>query len=198
MGPAKLYGEAPVVPVVISIAQAAKMDPFLPTLGATLAASLGFMLPVSTPCNAIVYGSGMVPLTRMIRYGLLLDIVGVAVDEVLRDALVHALVAAAQDHEVVQLRPRDGRVLREPRPLRRGEHDARAGGTRGAGGFFAAGASADTAGGRSNVASACAGSLISCRFATTRVRPRVRLCSASGDAPTTRSQASRMSACWAM
>ena len=36
------------------------------------------MLPVSTPCNAIVYGSGRIPLTRMIRYGLLLDLAGIA------------------------------------------------------------------------------------------------------------------------
>ena len=51
----------------------------MPALGATLGASLGFMLPVSTPCNAIVYGSGYIPIGRMIRYGFLLDIVGVVV-----------------------------------------------------------------------------------------------------------------------
>ena len=68
-----------VVPVAISIAQAAGVDPLEPALGATFAASLGFMLPVSTPCNAIVYGSGYIPLARMIRYGLLLDVAGVAV-----------------------------------------------------------------------------------------------------------------------
>ena len=68
-----------VVPVVIAIAKAAGADPLEPALGATMGASLGFMLPVSTPCNAIVYGSGYVPLPRMIRYGLLLDIVGVVV-----------------------------------------------------------------------------------------------------------------------
>ena len=68
-----------VVPVVISIAKAAGADPLEPALGATFGASLGFMLPVSTPCNAIVYGSGYVPLSRMIRYGILLDIVGVLV-----------------------------------------------------------------------------------------------------------------------
>ena len=68
-----------VVPVAISIARAAGADPLEPALGATFGASLGFMLPVSTPCNAIVFGSGYVPLTRMIRYGLLLDIAGVAV-----------------------------------------------------------------------------------------------------------------------
>jgi sodium-dependent dicarboxylate transporter 2/3/5 len=68
-----------VVPVVISIARAAGVDPVEPALGATMAASLGFMLPVSTPCNAIVYGSGYIPLGRMIRYGLALDIAGIVV-----------------------------------------------------------------------------------------------------------------------
>lgn len=68
-----------VVPVVISIATAAGIDPLVPALGATFASSLGFMLPVSTPCNAIVYGSGYVPLSRMIRYGVLLDIAGIVV-----------------------------------------------------------------------------------------------------------------------
>ncbi|MDX6269526.1 MAG: solute carrier family 13 (sodium-dependent dicarboxylate transporter), er 2/3/5 [Acidobacteriota bacterium] len=68
-----------VVPVVIAISRAAGADPLEPALGATMGASLGFMLPVSTPCNAIVYGSGYIPLGRMIRYGLLLDVVGVFV-----------------------------------------------------------------------------------------------------------------------
>jgi sodium-dependent dicarboxylate transporter 2/3/5 len=68
-----------VVPVVISVASAAGLDPLEPALGATMAASLGFMLPVSTPCNAIVYGSGHIPLGSMIRYGLALDLAGVVV-----------------------------------------------------------------------------------------------------------------------
>jgi sodium-dependent dicarboxylate transporter 2/3/5 len=68
-----------VVPVVISIAVAQGVDPFIPALGATMAASLGFMLPVSTPCNAIVYGSGYVPLMRMVRYGVILDVIGIVV-----------------------------------------------------------------------------------------------------------------------
>jgi len=55
------------------------MDPVQPALGATIAASLGFMLPVSTPCNAIVYGSGLVPLSKMIKYGALLDVIGIVV-----------------------------------------------------------------------------------------------------------------------
>jgi solute carrier family 13 (sodium-dependent dicarboxylate transporter), member 2/3/5 len=68
-----------VVPVVISIAAAQGIDPVMPALGATMAASLGFMLPVSTPCNAIVYGSGYVPLMRMVRYGIILDLIGIVV-----------------------------------------------------------------------------------------------------------------------
>ena len=68
-----------VVPVVISIAQSAGLDPVEPALGATMAASLGFMLPVSTPCNAIVYGSGYIPLRQMMRHGLALDLAGIVV-----------------------------------------------------------------------------------------------------------------------
>src|SRR6185503_15398994 len=66
-----------VVPVVIAVARSSGIDPVLPAVGATMAASLGFLLPVSTPCNAIVYGSGRIPLTTMMRHGIVLDVVGV-------------------------------------------------------------------------------------------------------------------------
>ncbi|MEA2708403.1 MAG: solute carrier family 13 (sodium-dependent dicarboxylate transporter), er 2/3/5 [Phycisphaerales bacterium] len=77
-----------VVPVVIALAKGAGVDPLEPALGATMAASLGFMLPVSTPCNAIVYGSGYIPIGKMVKYGLLLDIVGVIVVVVVVKLLV--------------------------------------------------------------------------------------------------------------
>ena len=65
-----------VVPVIISVSLAAGINPVPAAIGATLGASWGFMLPVSTPPNAIVYGSGMVPITRMLRAGLFFDILG--------------------------------------------------------------------------------------------------------------------------
>jgi solute carrier family 13 (sodium-dependent dicarboxylate transporter), member 2/3/5 len=65
-----------VVPIVIPIAMAAGVDPFTPAFAATFAASFGFMLPVSTPQNAVVYGSGCVPITRMIRSGISFDVIG--------------------------------------------------------------------------------------------------------------------------
>lgn len=65
-----------VIPVVISICMAANINPVPPAIGATLGASWGFMLPVSTPPNSIVYGSGLVPITKMIRAGFLFDIIG--------------------------------------------------------------------------------------------------------------------------
>ena len=65
-----------VVPVMIALAQAAAVNPIPPAIGATLGASWGFMLPVSTPPNAIVYGSGMVPITAMLRAGIFFDILG--------------------------------------------------------------------------------------------------------------------------
>jgi sodium-dependent dicarboxylate transporter 2/3/5 len=65
-----------IIPVVIALAEAAGVDPVPPALGACFGASYGFMLPVSTPPNAIVYGSGLVPITSMIRAGLLFDVAG--------------------------------------------------------------------------------------------------------------------------
>lgn len=65
-----------VIPVMIAIAQSAGVSPLPPALGACLGASYGFMLPVSTPPNAIVYGSGLIPINRMIRAGLIFDLLG--------------------------------------------------------------------------------------------------------------------------
>jgi sodium-dependent dicarboxylate transporter 2/3/5 len=48
-------------------------------LAATFAASLGFMMPVSTPCNAIVYGTGRIPLKSMMAAGSILDLAGIVV-----------------------------------------------------------------------------------------------------------------------
>ena len=42
-------------------------------------AAAGCILPVSTGPNAIVYGSGCIPILKMVRHGLLLDFVGFAV-----------------------------------------------------------------------------------------------------------------------
>jgi sodium-dependent dicarboxylate transporter 2/3/5 len=64
------------VPVVLSITSAAGLNPIPPALGTCLGASLSFMLPISTPPNAIVYGTGMVPITTMMRYGIVMDVLG--------------------------------------------------------------------------------------------------------------------------
>ena len=37
------------------------------------------MMPVSTPPNAIVYASGYVPITKMIKSGLIIDLIGIVV-----------------------------------------------------------------------------------------------------------------------
>jgi sodium-dependent dicarboxylate transporter 2/3/5 len=63
------------VPVSIGLAQAAHVSPIPPALGVAIGASFGFMLPVSTAPNAIVYSSGLVPSKDMLKAGLLLDIV---------------------------------------------------------------------------------------------------------------------------
>lgn len=65
-----------VCPLAIAAAQAAGVNPIPPTVAVAVAASLAFMLPVSTPPNAIVYGSGLVRVTHMLRHGAFLDLLG--------------------------------------------------------------------------------------------------------------------------
>ncbi|MGY4653693.1 SLC13 family permease [Mycobacterium sp. URHB0021] len=82
---------AVVVPIVIPVAMAAGINPFVPALAATFAASFGFMLPVSTPQNAIVYGSGVVRITTMIRSGVAFDIAGAILIMILLPIMVSVL-----------------------------------------------------------------------------------------------------------
>ncbi len=66
------------LPVVGAIALEAGFDPIMLTVPVTLAASCAFMLPVATPPNAIVFGSGMLTIPKMARAGLALNLIGIA------------------------------------------------------------------------------------------------------------------------
>ncbi len=67
------------MPILAASAKAAGIDPAMLMVPAVLAASCGFMLPVATAPNAVAYGTGMVSNRRMMREGLVLDLIGVAV-----------------------------------------------------------------------------------------------------------------------
>ena len=82
---------AVVVPIIIPIAMAADINPFVPALAATFAASFGFMLPVSTPQNAVVYGSGAVRITTMIRSGASFDVIGAILIVILLPVMASAI-----------------------------------------------------------------------------------------------------------
>lgn len=71
------------LPIAAAIGLTLGADPLDLALPVALAASLGFILPVATPPNAIVYGSGSVSVQDMLRAGLILDVVGVLVVSVL-------------------------------------------------------------------------------------------------------------------
>ena len=83
-----------VVPIVIPVAMAAGINPFVPALAATFAASFGFMLPGSTPQNAIVYGSGIVSITKMIRSGAAFDVLGAALIVLLLPVMVDLVLGS--------------------------------------------------------------------------------------------------------
>ncbi|MGE3808438.1 MAG: DASS family sodium-coupled anion symporter, partial [Gemmataceae bacterium] len=65
---------AALIPVVFGICNEMKLEPVPPLLGLTFACSFGSALPVSTPPNAIVYGSRLLPMRRMIVAGVGFDL----------------------------------------------------------------------------------------------------------------------------
>lgn len=67
------------LPVVGAIAIESGFDPLLVAVPVTLAASCAFMLPVATPPNAIVFGSGLLTIPKMMRAGFALNIIGIFV-----------------------------------------------------------------------------------------------------------------------
>jgi sodium-dependent dicarboxylate transporter 2/3/5 len=67
------------VPVFGGVGAALGLPPLLLAAGIAVAASCAFMLPVATPPNAIVYGSGLVPQRTMVRCGLVLNVVCIVV-----------------------------------------------------------------------------------------------------------------------
>ena len=64
-------------PIAIATAISLGFSPVPVCVVMALCTSLAFMLPVSTPPNAIVYASGYFPITKMIKAGVILDIIGV-------------------------------------------------------------------------------------------------------------------------
>ncbi len=67
------------MPILASAALGAGLDPSLLMVPAAMSASCAFMLPVATAPNAIVFGSGQVTITDMVREGLALNFIGVVV-----------------------------------------------------------------------------------------------------------------------
>jgi sodium-dependent dicarboxylate transporter 2/3/5 len=67
------------MPILGATAEAIGAPPLLLLVPATLAASCGFMLPVATPPNTIVFATGWIPMRSMLRAGLALDVAGVAI-----------------------------------------------------------------------------------------------------------------------
>lgn len=69
------------------------MPPALLLIPCTLAASLAFMMPVGTPPNAIVFGTGFVRIPQMVRAGLILNLSAIAVVTLFAYFVVQPLLA---------------------------------------------------------------------------------------------------------
>ena len=70
---------AMLLPVLVSIATAVGLHPYFLLVGATLAASCAFMLPVATPPNAVVFGSGYIKIEDMVKKGFVLNLISIII-----------------------------------------------------------------------------------------------------------------------
>jgi sodium-dependent dicarboxylate transporter 2/3/5 len=68
-----------ILPILASVAVAMKANPLLLMIPATLSASCAFMMPVATPPNAIIFGSGRIKIAEMARVGVAINLIGVLV-----------------------------------------------------------------------------------------------------------------------
>ncbi len=68
-----------IVPIIIAISKAASVNPLPPVLGSAIGCSFAFMLPVATPPNAIIFGSGLIRLPQMMKFGFWLNIAGILI-----------------------------------------------------------------------------------------------------------------------
>ena len=65
------------LPVLIAVQHSMDINPLLLMVPATLAASLGFMLPVATGANTIVFGTKRIKVNDMLKTGFALDFIGI-------------------------------------------------------------------------------------------------------------------------
>jgi sodium-dependent dicarboxylate transporter 2/3/5 len=63
------------IPIIAGVGINIGVNPMLLIVPLTIAASCAFMLPVATPPNSIVYASGYIPINRMVRAGIFLNII---------------------------------------------------------------------------------------------------------------------------
>lgn len=76
------------MPVMAGAAIGLGIDPLLLMTAAALAASMAFMLPVATPPNAIVFGSGYLTIPQMSRAGIVLNLCAIVLITVLGSVLI--------------------------------------------------------------------------------------------------------------
>ena len=67
-----------VLPVLAEASDAIGVDPLLLMIPATLSASCAFMMPIASPTQAIVFGSGYVDIRQMVRAGIWFNLLGIA------------------------------------------------------------------------------------------------------------------------
>ena len=66
-----------ILPVLASLSISLGLHPFVIMVSATIAASCAFMLPVATPPNAVVFGSGFLKIKDMVKTGIVMNLISI-------------------------------------------------------------------------------------------------------------------------
>jgi len=86
---------AALVPILAAVAPGLGLHPYLLIVPAAIAASCAFMLPVATPPNAIVFGSGFVRIGQMVRAGFWLNVIGIVLVTLLAYAIAMPVLSSS-------------------------------------------------------------------------------------------------------
>lgn len=86
------------LPILAPLALAMDVHPYILMVGCTVAASCAFMLPVATPPNAIVFGSGYLKISQMMRAGIWMNIISILI----LTAIVYFLLPVLWDFEIAK------------------------------------------------------------------------------------------------
>jgi len=80
------------LPMIMKVGEAQGLDPVIAAMPAALCASFAFSMPISTPPNAIVFGTNTITVKQMLKAGILLNFIALAITMTLGFSLMKIMI----------------------------------------------------------------------------------------------------------